>query len=72
MKKIYQVDIKQLASNYEQENFRAGLTSAQAHSKLAADGPNVLVSKQTPKWKIFLRQFNNIVIYILLLSALLR
>ena len=71
MKKIYQVDIKQLATNYEQENFRAGLTSAQAHSKLAADGPNVLVSKQTPKWKIFLRQFNNIVIYILLLSALL-
>ena len=71
MKKIYQVDIKQLATNYEQENFRAGLTSAQAHSKLTADGPNVLVSKQTPKWKIFLRQFNNIVIYILLLSALL-
>ena len=39
--------------------------------KLASDGQNVLEVKPTPKWKIFLRQFNNIVIYILLVATLL-
>ena len=71
MKKIYQIPVDQLATKYLNHDFKSGLTSTKAKERLAKDGPNILSSKQTPKWKIFLRQFNNIVIYILLLSALL-
>lgn len=34
-------------------------------------GLNKLESKKIPKWKLLLRQFNNMIIYILLFSALL-
>lgn len=71
MKKIYQIPVDQLATKYLNHDFKSGLTSTKAKERLAKDGPNILSSKQTPKWKIFLRQFNNIVIYVLLLSALL-
>lgn len=71
MKKIYQIPVDQLATKYLNHDFKSGLPSTKAKERLAKDGPNILSSKQTPKWKIFLRQFNNIVIYILLLSALL-
>lgn len=71
MKKIYQIPVDQLATKYLNHDFKSGLPSTKAKERLAKDGPNILSSKQTPKWKIFLRQFNNIVIYVLLLSALL-
>lgn len=48
-----------------------GLTSAEAERRLAKNGPNVLESHQTPKWLIFLRQFNNLIIYILIGAAVL-
>jgi ATPase, P-type (transporting), HAD superfamily, subfamily IC len=38
---------------------------------LAEDGPNKLESHKTPKWKMFLRQFNNMVIYVLIASVLI-
>mgnify|MGYP000626957470 FL=1 len=34
-------------------------------------GLNQLTTKKTPKWKLLLRQFNNMIIYILIFSALL-
>ena len=49
----------------------AGLNNHEAQQRLAKDGKNILEVKPTPKWKIFLRQFNNIVIYILLVATLL-
>lgn len=71
MKKAYQLTNEELQQKYQLKNFTSGLTSAAAKNKLAQDGPNVLEVKPTPKWKIFLRQFNNIVIYILLAATVL-
>ncbi|WP_270527496.1 cation-transporting P-type ATPase [Ligilactobacillus salivarius] len=71
MKEPYQIKKEELSNVYKNNNFKQGLTSKEALERLNADGPNTLEVKQTPKWKLFLRQFNNVVIYILLLSALL-
>ena len=68
MKEPYQIKKEELSNVYKNNNFKQGLTSKEALEKLNADGPNTLEVKQTPKWKLFLRQFNNVVIYILLLS----
>lgn len=46
-----------------------GLSSSAAKSLLAKNGPNELTANATPKWVIFLRQFNNVIIYILLFAA---
>ncbi|GKT04591.1 HAD-IC family P-type ATPase [Furfurilactobacillus entadae] len=46
-----------------------GLTENDAATRLAKNGPNELTAQVTPKWVIFLRQFNNVIIYILLFAA---
>ncbi|KRK48789.1 HAD-IC family P-type ATPase [Secundilactobacillus kimchicus] len=48
-----------------------GLSQAEADKRLAENGPNALTAHVTPKWVIFLRQFKNVIIYILLLAAVL-
>ncbi|WP_057769256.1 HAD-IC family P-type ATPase [Lactobacillus selangorensis] len=49
----------------------AGLSTDEAERRLKQNGPNELTAKVTPKWVIFLRQFNNVIIYILLFAAAL-
>src|SRR5699024_5993206 len=71
MKEQYQLTTDELKIEFNLTDFTQGLTSAEVKQKLASDGQNVLEVKPTPKWKIFLRQFNNIVIYILLVATLL-
>ena len=71
MKKAYQLTTAELKEQNHLQELTTGLTSQEAHQRLAANGKNILEVKPTPKWKIFLRQFNNIVIYILLVAALL-
>lgn len=71
MKQDYQLTKDELKKKYDLSDFTAGLTSNTAKERLAKNGPNVLEVKPTPKWKIFLRQFNNIVIYILLVATVL-
>ena len=71
MKEQYQLTTDELKKEFNLTDFTQGLTSAEVKQKLASDGQNVLEVKPTPKWKIFLRQFNNIVIYILLVATLL-
>ena len=72
MKEQYQLTTDELKKEFNLTDFTQGLTSAEkCKQKLASDGQNVLEVKPTPKWKIFLRQFNNIVIYILLVATLL-
>lgn len=69
--KIYQLTIEEMKQKYDLTNFEEGLTSQEAAERLKTDGPNQLKSETTPKWKLFVRQFNNMIIYILLASALL-
>lgn len=71
MKEKYQLTTNELKQEFNLTDFTQGLNDATVKQKLAQDGRNVLEAKSTPKWKIFLRQFNNIVIYILLVATLL-
>lgn len=67
----YQKNLEELLQNYEQEDPLQGLSTKTATERLASDGPNALVAKKTPNWLLFIRQFNNMIIYILLFATLL-
>lgn len=56
---------------YHVSSLTAGLTAAEADRRLKVNGPNTISSHPTPKWLIFLRQFNNLIIYILIVAAIL-
>lgn len=71
MKQAYQLTTDEIMQVNGLTELTAGLSDHEAQQRLAKDGKNVLEVKPTPKWKIFLRQFNNIVIYILLVATLL-
>ncbi|UYP45291.1 Potassium-transporting ATPase ATP-binding subunit [Candidatus Lokiarchaeum ossiferum] len=50
----------------------AGLSSADAKARLAKYGPNELTAtEKIPRWKVFLQQFNDVLIYILIAAALI-
>lgn len=53
-----------------QTDIATGLTTAEAKARLKKDGYNELDSKPVPKWQILIQQFNNIIIYILILAAI--
>ena len=71
MKKEYQLTLEEIKQQNKLDRFTDGLTTSEAQARLSKNGPNALEAKTTPKWKMFLRQFNNIVIYILLVATLL-
>lgn len=71
MKKQYQLTLSEIKQQNKLASFTDGLSTSEAQARLSKNGPNVLEAKTTPKWKMFLRQFNNIVIYILLVATLL-
>ena len=48
-----------------------GLTDSEVSERLTKYGFNEMSLKSTPKWLVFLRQFNNVIIYILIAAALL-
>lgn len=48
-----------------------GLSSEEASKRLATYGKNVLHEQKINRWKIFFRQFNNILIYILFAASLI-
>ena len=62
----YQQKLSKLQDKYRAQDFENGLTDEDAKARLAHDGPNKIENKKTPKWKIFLRQFDNIITYILI------
>ena len=70
LKKIYQLTVEETMEKYGLQDTE-GLSKQQAAQRLAEVGLNQLVSKKTPKWRLLLRQFNNLIIYILIFSALL-
>lgn len=62
----WQVVTEDLAGHYPQ-----GLTESETQKRIEQFGFNEVTSKPTPKWLIFLRQFNNVIVYILIVAALL-
>ncbi|MGG5317500.1 HAD-IC family P-type ATPase [Enterococcus sp. AZ072] len=71
MKEDYHQKLQQLQESYPQKDFEQGLSQQEAQARLAQFGPNKLETKKTPKWKLFLRQFHNMIIYILIVAMLL-
>lgn len=71
MKENYQLSLIELKQQFGLHDWTDGLTNQEAQRLLDNNGPNAIEVKPTPKWKIFLRQYNNIVIYILLAATLL-
>ena len=71
MKEDYYQSINQLKKDYPNADFEHGLSTEEAKERLLTDGPNKLETKKTPKWQIFIRQFHNMIIYILIVAALL-
>lgn len=70
-KSIYQMDVEEVLEKYELSDLESGLNNKQVEESLFINGFNKLESKKVPKWKLLLRQFNNMIIYILMFSALL-
>ncbi len=63
--------IKDLQQQLQIPSLDHGLSKAEAAERLKVNGPNAIESHPTPKWLIFLRQFNNLIIYILMIAAIL-
>ncbi|GAB4188213.1 MAG: cation-transporting P-type ATPase [Simkaniaceae bacterium] len=53
------------------ETSHEGISQKEAEKRLETYGKNVLKEERTSKWKIFFRQCNNILIYILLAASLI-
>ncbi|MFU0785309.1 MAG: Calcium-transporting ATPase [Enterococcus gilvus] len=71
MTEDYHQSIHKLKKDYLNEDFEQGLTVSEAEKRLLTDGPNKLETKKTPKWRLFVGQFHNMIIYILIVAALL-
>lgn len=54
-----------------QSNYPAGLQPHEIDKRLRIHGYNEVTLKSVPKWLIFLRQFNSVIIYILIVAAAL-
>jgi Ca2+-transporting ATPase len=65
--KWYQLSVEEVLKQLEVKN--TGLTSIEAQVRLMKFGPNELMSKKPSVLKRFLRQFNNPLIYVLLVAA---
>ncbi|GEO79254.1 cation transport ATPase [Companilactobacillus mindensis DSM 14500] len=69
--KPYQIGFKPLKETYNTNEFKEGLSTTEAQKRLSENGPNKLEAHKTPKWKIFFRQFNNMVIYVLIAATII-
>lgn len=67
----HQRTIESYAELYPQGDFTEGLSQQQVQENIERYGLNQIESEPTPKWIIFLRQFKNVIIYILIATAIL-
>ncbi|GKQ42968.1 magnesium-transporting ATPase [Companilactobacillus sp. RD055328] len=67
----FQLTTEEILKKYKIRNVEDGLNDNQVKESYQQYGLNKLQSQKTPRWKLFLRQFNNIIIYILIFAGLL-
>lgn len=65
---IYELSVTKVLETFKTST-PAGLNHDVAKARLEANGFNELEAKVTPKWRLFLNQFNNIVVYILIFAV---
>lgn len=66
----FQLDEQEVLEKYGLKT-KSGLFSQEAKRRLEKDGLNQLTSQKTSRWRLLLRQFHNMIIYILLFAAIL-
>ena len=71
MKPDFQLPIEEVQAKYQIKELEEGLNEKQVLNNREEYGRNRLQSQTTPKWKLLVRQFNNMIIYILLFAAFL-
>src|SRR5699024_9889345 len=70
MKETYQKTIEEIYSEYQTN--KDGLSDKEAERRLGLFGKNVLIqNNKKSKWKIFLSQFKNIMVILLLLVGVM-
>jgi len=67
--RYYQWTEEELIENFD-VNPETGLSEEEAQTRLENDGYNEIEQETTPKWKMLVRQLNNVVIYILIVAAI--
>lgn len=67
---IYQLSENELI-DYADTDLEDGLEKEEAQSRLEQNGYNEIEHEKTPKWKMLVRQLNNVVIYILIAAAII-
>jgi len=65
----YQWNQEQLTEKFD-VNPENGLSEEEAQERLENNGLNEIEQETTPKWKMLVRQLNNVVIYILIVAAI--
>ncbi|NGX34178.1 MAG: Calcium-transporting ATPase 1 [Candidatus Anoxychlamydiales bacterium] len=68
-KDIHSLDLEEIYKIYNTS--KKGLSEVEAEKRLKLYGENTLKEKEESKFKIFIRQFNNILIYVLFLASLI-
>lgn len=69
--KAYRTELDVLQKQNKIHSFDQGLDYIEANKRLEEFGPNKLETVKTPRWKMFLHQFNNMVIYVLIFAAVI-
>ncbi len=70
-KQAFQQTVAETRETYHVQQLDDGLTDRQVTEGLARYGLNQLAVEKTSKWRLLLRQFNNMIIYILMFSCVL-
>lgn len=70
-KQAFQQTLAETRETYHVQQLDDGLTDRQVTERLARYGLNQLAVEKTSKWRLLLRQFNNMIIYILIFSCVL-
>lgn len=71
IQKDFQLNKAAVLDKFGVSDLEDGLSRRQVQQSIETYGLNTIETKTTPKWVLFVRQFNNMIIYILLFSAVL-
>lgn len=69
-RQFYQLHEQEISDTFDTD-LENGINQDEAEKRLERDGYNEIEHETTPKWKMLVRQLNNVVIYILIVAAII-
>lgn len=69
-RQFYQLNEEEISETFNTD-LENGINQEEAEKRLEQDGYNEIEHETTPKWKMLVRQLNNVVIYILIVAAII-